>query len=132
MRDDGWKAETREPVPIVAGLIAHENDGVRVEFGRLFERGAGVFDVAGGVESHGSSVVLAHRTVGVEEHARDFLTGVLHGLHIPRADTFAIVTHASRVVDDDDDSIATYATDHLLDRNGCSHARDPELIAGLE
>lgn len=77
--------DAREAVPVVTGLIRHEDDGIRAVLGRGLQRRVGVLDVARGVQVDLTGrIELADIAVGEQDDLDDLLPGPSHLAHVPR------------------------------------------------
>ncbi len=129
---DGREVQAAEALPVVAGLVADEHDGVRVRGCCLFQGGARGLDRTGGPELDlAGGLVLAREPVGVQDYRGDVLAELAGGAHVPRADLADVVAHGAGVIDHDGDGLARDGLHHRVD-HGVTGERDDDLVARLE
>ncbi len=133
VRDDWWQTQVAKAVPVVTGLVRHQNDGVGTVSSRLLERSARVLVVTRGTEPGLSvGVVLTYVAVGVEKYTQNLLVGIRDGLHVPLRNHAAIVLHRTGVVDDDHDPITRHGLNGSRDRRRGCRRRNTQNLSDLE
>ncbi len=129
--DDLREIDDTGPVPVVAGLVRHQDDGLGAGLAGLAQGSEGVLEHTHREELGSFGGVAPDTIVRVQEDADDLLVLLGGGAQVPLRHDLTVVAHRAGVVDHERDR-RLGVLDDLVDHLGSARHGDYDAVSRLE